>query len=104
MKPPQAELTDPWRDYVRRTRHFGLALAAMPECIGFAFWWLDARKAPVLAAAVFALWLVPFVIATWRLQFFPCPDCGKPFGYKYLNNLPIFEAKCMHCGLPKWEH
>lgn len=59
-------------------------------------------KLIMLGAAL--LWLVGLIVAAVRLQFFPCPNCGRPFAFKYLNDIPTLVKACRHCGLEKWQH
>lgn len=37
-----------------------------------------------------------------RLQYWSCPQCGKSF-HKKLFYSWMYSAKCLHCGLPKYE-
>ncbi|GAB3375694.1 hypothetical protein GCM10027431_29610 [Lysobacter rhizosphaerae] len=97
-------ISDQWADYRRRVRWFFCVLGAIPPVVGL---FLVAPDAPLARAAIFllaAVWVVAFFVVSLRLQFFPCPACGKPFAYRYVNNLPLFTGECIHCGLPKWQH
>lgn len=104
MKPDDGYLSDQWVDYRRRVRwNAGLIFAGVllvPLC-AFA---LEYRASPMAIGVLAAAWLPAFIVSTLRLQFFPCPNCGKPFAFRVVNNLPYFVKACVHCGLPKWEH
>lgn len=96
-------ISDQWADYKRRTKWFSAVfIAILPMALSLAFFlrcdW------PVPAAMIAIAWLVSFCVAVVRLQFFPCPNCGKPFGFRHVNRLPLSVNACVHCGLPKWEH
>ena len=98
-----AYLSEQWLDDRRRARWF-LGLAACAPLIVAAVVGLDDGVWRVPADVVEMAWLVALSVATMRFQFFPCPNCGKPFGFKYFNVSPLWERKCMHRGLPKWPH
>jgi fatty acid desaturase len=96
-------ISDQWADYKRRAKWFAAVFIAMvPMALLLIFClqydWL------VPAAMIAIVWLVALCVVVVRLQFFPCPNCGKPFGFRYVNNLPLSVSACVHCGLPKWEH
>jgi len=90
-----------WQAYRRRRKTFVaavLAYAALLALVAIApntslladYWW-------VLAALLFA-W---FMVAGFRLTYWHCPRCGKPFFTRlFWGNL--FARRCLHCGLPKW--
>jgi hypothetical protein len=46
----------------------------------------------------FVLWTSTFCYVSWRVSFWPCPQCGKPVMVKdkFHNH---FTSKCLHCGL-----
>lgn len=97
-------VSDQWADYKRRKRMFlWLFAACLPVGI-LAVYCLNTGTARVITAILTLLWVTLFSIATIRLQLFPCPNCGKPFSFKYINNLPLFVKSCVHCGVRKWEH
>ena len=98
------ELTAQWTDYRNRARMVLWLLAGVP-LVGLllAFTYVGST-APLATVVVALLWVIALGVAALRLQFFPCPNCDKPFAFKYINNLPFFVGKCVHCGLPKWEH
>lgn len=104
MKPDDGYLSDQWADYRRRVRwHVGvliLGVLLLPLCAVA----LEYGASPVAIGVPAAAWLAAFIVSTLRLQFFPCPNCGEPFAFRIVNNLPYFVKACVHCGLPKWEH
>lgn len=53
---------------------------------------------------LFIAWLVIIVnilVSHFRLSFWRCPECGKPFHVSWLYGNP-FARRCVHCGMPKW--
>lgn len=99
------ELTDQWRNYRRRGRQFlwllGFGFPLMCSVLAATD---GGTTASIVAYGLLILWVLCIAIVNIRLQFFPCPNCGKPFAYRTINNLPFFVNKCVHCGLAKWEH
>jgi hypothetical protein len=98
-------LSDAWRDYRRRVRWFFGALTLAPLAGVLLVWAAKHQPSGVAIAAYVAVvaWLAALTVVTARLQFFPCPNCGKPFAFRHLNNLPLLVSACVHCGSPKWE-
>lgn len=101
---PNEFVSDQWQDYQRRARwFFWSAFLGLPVGL-FCFWSLDAGRYKIATAILGVTWVIAFLGTSLYLQFFPCPNCGKPFGFKYTNALPLGASRCVHCGLPKWEH
>lgn len=99
-------LSDQWRDYRSRTRLF-LATLVSTLLLGalVAHYAGKIQSWPESGLAIVGFsWLGVFLVAALRLQFFPCPNCGRPFAFRHVNNLPFLVDACVHCGLPKWEH
>ncbi|MGD0625569.1 MAG: hypothetical protein ABSB32_12705 [Thermodesulfobacteriota bacterium] len=91
-----------WKDYKRRRRwFFGAWLGGFVVVASLAAL-LNRMSLGDLAFWVLGpLWLVAFVIAGLRLEFFRCPRCHRHFfcARWYYN---LFARRCVHCGLPKW--
>lgn len=99
-------ISNQWVDYRRRTRWF-LGVAAFFPFVAISMSSMSRTPhfAQVVLIAFCVLWVTAMAIVALWLQFFPCPNCGKPFFRKIRLNLPFFLIhKCVHCGLPKWEH
>lgn len=97
-------LSDQWLDYRCRARIFLWLLAGFFPVGVLILVALNAHSGEAIVATIAIAWVLGLCIAALRLQFFPCPNCEKPFAFKHLNNLPFFVDACVHCGLPKWEH
>lgn len=106
MKRDDRYISNQWADYQRRVRWFVRAITAFVSSFLLFVYALrlDYKTGLAGAAALAAVSFLCLVAAMLRLQFFPCPNCGKPFAYRYVNDLPVFVSACKHCGLPKWEH
>ena len=104
MRRDDSYISDQWADYQRRVRWFMAATVAFIPSFALLILALQYEYGLMGALTLFAVSLLCVVVATLRLQFFPCPNCGKPSAFKYVNHLPIFVSACKHCGLPKWEH
>ena len=78
-------------------RTFELQLASIPV-VGVAAA-LGAYKITFLDW-VFALWLVSLILTMFRISYWPCPRCGKPFCKKSeWDRSWIYVGQCVHCGL-----
>jgi hypothetical protein len=54
---------------------------------GMLFWWL---------------WIIAFLIVTYRLGAWICPNCKKAFLSYKTHRINLLTNKCVHCGLPKY--
>jgi hypothetical protein len=99
-----------WVEYRKRRRHywqsfFSFFLLAVPiglVAVIFQVARLDPHSAAAAVFSIFSLccaaaWLVTCWAMLYRLLTWPCPRCGKPFAYSWLNSWPT--NKCKHCGL-----
>lgn len=100
----QADLSDQWRDYRSRVRWFTWLLASGFPVAALVALSLTRPTLKLIVLGAALLWLIGLVVAVARLQFFPCPNCGRPFAFKYLNDIPALVKACKHCGLEKWQH
>jgi len=89
-------------DEFRKLRRGWLLLLALYIPVGISVGWLSLRlfesAKPAFGLAI--AWMVALGIQGFRLIFWPCPRCGKPF----LMPWGVFTIKrrCSHCGLKKW--
>jgi hypothetical protein len=97
-------ISDQWQDYRRRARLFFWLLAGFIPIVGLVVVSLNRHATEAIAVIIATVWLFALCVAILRLQFFPCPNCNKPFAFKHLNRLPFSVDACVHCGLAKWEH
>ena len=66
-----------------------VGLVRQPSLLA-SYWWM--------IAPFFFVW---FMVAGFRLTYWRCPRCSKPFFTRLLwGNL--FAHRCLHCGLAKW--
>jgi hypothetical protein len=104
---PNEQPADPWDVYRRRRWLWWFAfLAAVPFVVGggvaLTTWAGAERPVPYLIIG----WSAFFMFAARRLHGCQCPRCRKPFFDTYpktLWNQNPRPARCIHCGLPKWE-
>lgn len=93
--------TTAWRNYRHRRNGFIAAVISLTVLLALvsafpganllaAYWW-------VLAPFLFA-W---FIVAGFRLTYWRCPRCNKPFFTRLLLG-NLFARRCLHCHLPKW--
>ena len=92
-----------WQTYRKRRVAFMAAVfsfAVLLALVGLvptpalfaSYWWT--------VAPFFFVW---FTIAGFRLTYWHCPRCNKPFFTRLLwGNL--FARRCLHCGLAKWSN
>jgi hypothetical protein len=104
--PKSRKLSNQWQDYRRRVRWQLVALVA-GVVVGATFIVLGRDTAGWRAVGTIAasIWVPCIFITTMRLQFFPCPACGKSF---FVSRLGIHSPtglvrQCKHCGMAKWE-
>jgi hypothetical protein len=64
----------------------------------------EGLKLPELSVPfpIIAVYILIVVGAWFRLNFFLCPRCKKPFAIAWWFNLSVFARKCVHCGLEKF--
>lgn len=94
--------TAQWQDYrKKRNLVWLLFLAYVPgvAIIGFTLQHLLKSELPFYFAA--GVWLTAYIAASWRLDTFKCPACGRKFHSTRWGHNP-FVHKCLYCGLPKW--
>ena len=92
-----------WDDYrMRRILVWVLFLGYLPVVVlvGSILNAITASDRPILIVAM--VWMIAFAFAGYRLNRFPCPQCGKPFFYRRLVGHP-FSGCCLHCSWPKWK-
>ncbi|TAA25512.1 MULTISPECIES: hypothetical protein [Pseudoxanthomonas] len=98
------ELTDQWRDYRSRARWFVAMLLAGIPVVAIVITVSHAPSPSIGVWLLIAAWAIFLGVSALRLQFFPCPNCGKPFAHAWISRWPLSVKACVHCGLPKWEH
>ena len=98
---PTSSYLPVWQTYRRRRNAFIGAVASYAVLLALvalfprdnllaAYWW-------IVAMPLFG-W---FIVAGFRLTYWRCPRCNKPFFTRlFWGNL--FAHRCLHCGLPRW--
>lgn len=91
-----------WHDYGRRRRWFwGVYLGGFFGIAGLGLLFSNSPAGDLVFAVLAPVWMIGFVVTTFRCQFFGCPRCHQRFFGTWLYNNP-FARRCVHCGLLKW--
>ena len=95
-----------WHDYGRRRNWFwGVYLGGFFGIVGLGLLSFNSPVGEFMKGLVFCvlapMWMIGFVVTSFRCQFFRCPRCHQRFfGTWWYHN--SFARRCVHCGLPKW--
>lgn len=105
MKTDDPAKPSAWDELRRRRRRFligWLGLFVLVPCLPFVTNGSLSLPAKCVAGILSGAWILMFVVAGYRLNYFSCPRCAKPFfGNRRMTNTLV--SRCQHCGLPKWE-
>jgi hypothetical protein len=102
-----ADYSQQWRDY-RRLRNqallaiFGIIpVGLLMQLLGRLFG--TARVTDFVSAAIILAWFFAALFTGARVTVWPCPRCGKNFGFKWwYKNSALIARRCAHCGLAKF--
>jgi hypothetical protein len=96
------DYTEHWNKYRRIRNQFWLIfLGYLPvgAAAGLLASWLHLKAIFYVCCSA---WMILFLIAINRLDYVPCPRCGKPFARKWWYTNSFLARKCVHCRLPKY--